>query len=122
MHKAQREATSAAELAAANQFGGEIVLLMQAEPDGNVLRHLLDGRTQDIIVDIESDEPAHVELGHDLVHAFAVEPAERRTVAACQESFLTALGAQHASEICSLGARRITDLPAFDRAHTERTG
>jgi hypothetical protein len=122
MHETQRQASSAAELAAANQFGGEIVLLMQAEPERNALQHLLDGRTQDIIVDIESDEPAHVELGHDLVSAFAIEPAQRRTIAACQERFLTALSAQHASELESLGSRRTRGLPTFDPTHPTAVG
>lgn len=114
MHATQSAAPSAAELAAANQYSGEVVLSVQDRTEGNVLRLLLDEPAMAALEDIESDEPAHIAIGRDLVRASATEPRQRRRMAAAQERFLVALIEQHVAEIESLGARRIRALPEFE--------
>ncbi len=116
MHHAQLGKQSVGELAAANQYSGEVVLSVQDRVDGNILRLLLDEQAMAAIEDIESDEPAHIAIGRDLVRAHAVSLAERRRMAVAQEVFLTALIVQHVTEIESLGAHRIRPVPSFEPA------
>jgi hypothetical protein len=113
MHDVQLVSESAAELAAANQYSGEIVLAVHARQDGNVLASLLDPETMAVIVDIERDEPAHIAIGRDLVRKYALEPGHRRRIAEAQERFLRGLCKQHCWEIESLGAERVRPLPSF---------
>jgi hypothetical protein len=113
MHHQQFITSTAAELAAANQFSGEIVLLVQGRAEGNVLRHLLDESIMDAIEDIEADEPAYVAVGRDLVRRYATTPAKRRELADAQERFLLAQAVQHVADIEMLGARRVRPSPVF---------
>jgi hypothetical protein len=113
MREAQQAAGSAGELAAANQLAGEVVLLIHGQPEGNVLRTLVPPSVQEMMEDIETDEPAHVDLGHALVSRYATGPAQRRAMALAQERFLTALGRQHVHELEQLGAARIRPVAGF---------
>lgn len=113
MQGEQLDSRSPSEIAAANQFSGEIVLLVQASTEGNVLRLLLEEDLLTLIADIENDEPAHIALGRDLIIQSAVSSEERRRIANAQERFLRALVTQHAAEIEMLGSRRIRPLPSF---------
>jgi hypothetical protein len=113
MHNAQVEGLSAADLAASNQFSGEIVLMIQSRRDNNVLRDLLPVQVLAAIDDIEGDEPAHIALGHDLVVRGATGAATRRQLARAQELFLRGLITQHITEIEALGAERIRPAPTI---------
>jgi hypothetical protein len=113
MHSEQLSTHSAAELAAANQYSGEIVLSVQSRTEENVLRMLLDEPTIEAIEDIEADEPAHIAIGRDLIQKHALSPDLRRRMADAQERFLEALISQHSSEIEMLGATRVRPLPYF---------
>lgn len=113
MRRSQEAASSAGQLAAANQLAGEVVLLIHGQDSGNVLRSLVPDSISEALDDIESDEPAHVELGHRLVAAHATSPASRQAMAATQEAFLGALGRQHTHEVTQLGADRHAPLPEF---------
>lgn len=113
MYQTQMKTATAAELAAANQYSGEIVLSLQTKIDNNVLRLQVDEATMSAIEDIETDEPAHIAIGRDLVRTYATSPACRRRMALSQERFLEALVAQHSAEIEMLGARRCRPLPQF---------
>lgn len=110
---AQVQGSSAAELAAANQYSGEVVLSVQDRDEGNVLRLVASDDIMDDIEDIEGDEPAHIAIGRDLVRRYAVDLDERRAMARSQEFFLEALIAQHVNELESLGLQRIGALPVF---------
>ena len=113
MYGVQLEQSSAAELAAANQYSGEIVLSVQDREEDNVLRLLLDERIMAVLEDIEADEPAHIAIGRDLVRRYARTPSEMRAMAAAQELFLEAQITQHVSELETLGCRRVRAAPAF---------
>jgi hypothetical protein len=113
MRTKQVECEVAAELAAANQYSGEIVLLLHSREERNILRRLLDEEIMAAIVRIGMDEPKHVAIGRDLVVRMAETPEQRRRIAVAQERFLRAQIAQHAAEIQMLGARRIRPLPDF---------
>ncbi|MBO2454947.1 hypothetical protein J4573_48225 [Actinomadura barringtoniae] len=114
MYEVQLARSSAAELAAANQYSGEIVLSVQDREEDNVLRMLLDERIMTALEDIEADEPAHIAIGRDLVRQYARTPGEMRAMAAAQELFLEAQIAQHVSEIQALGCRRVRAAPVFE--------
>lgn len=113
MYKEQLLTSSPAELAAANQYSGEIVLLLQGRKERNILRLLVDEQTISAIEDIEADEPAHVAIGRQLVVRNACTPDQKRRLADAQERFLRALITQHVAEIEMLGARRVRPLPSF---------
>ena len=116
MRDAQVAARSAGELAAANQLAGEVVLMIHGQESGNVLRTLVPDDVQELMEDVETDEPAHIELGRELVIACAQEPEQRRRMAQAQERFLNALGRQHTAELEQLGALRTQRLPEFAAA------
>lgn len=101
------------ELAAANQYSGEIVLEETSRTGGNILRSLVDDEVMAAVEDIETDEPAHVALGRALVLRHALHLERRRGLALAQERFLDALVAQHAQELQLLGCRRLRPLPRF---------
>lgn len=113
MYREQLMTGSAAELAAANQYSGEVVLLVQGREERNILRLLVDEKTMVAIDDIEVDEPAHIAIGRHLVVHNAETPEQRRRLADAQERFLRALISQHTAEIEMLGSRRIRALPSF---------
>ncbi len=103
----------AAELAAGNQFSGEIVLSVHSQEDRNILRLVLDERTMEAIVAIGRDEPMHIANGRELILRCSESPQQRRRIAMAQERFLQALMDQHVAEVEMLGSRRIRPLPAF---------
>lgn len=113
MRGAQEAARSPGQMAAANQLAGEVVLLIHGQAEGNVLRQLVPQDVQATMEDVETDEPAHVELGMALVAREATAPAARREMARAQEEFLSALGKQHAWELSTLGGSYIGDVPGF---------
>jgi len=115
MHSEQLITQSAAELAAANQYSGEIVLSVQSRAEGNILRLLVDEPTMKAIEGIENDEPAHIAIGRDLIRRFAVSADHRRRMADAQERFLVALIEQHRAEIEMLGAKRTRPLPCLSQ-------
>jgi hypothetical protein len=121
MRDAQVAATSAGELAAANQLAGEVVLLLHGQTQGNILYELVDSSVFELMQDIETDEPAHVQLGHDIAASCATTPGVRRAMAAAQERFLDALAKQHTRELEQLGARRRHQLPGFAGAEQSPT-
>jgi len=104
----------AAELAAGNQFSGEIVLSVHSREDRNILRLVLDERTMEAIVVIGRDEPMHIANGRELILKCSESPQQRRQIAAAQERFLQALMDQHVAEVEMLGSRRIRPLPIFE--------
>jgi hypothetical protein len=114
MHQQQFVTTTAAELAAANQYSGEIVLLVQGNVNDNILRMLVDEPTIAAIEDIEADEPAHVAIGRDLVRLHATTPVKRRQLADAQERFLMAQVTQHTADIEGLGATRVRGDVIFE--------
>jgi hypothetical protein len=113
MLERQECAETPGELAAANQYSGEVVLSIQARQEKNVLRSVLTPEVMASIDMIETDEPGHVALGRDLLLREAAATATRRRCAAAQEEFLTALVAQHSAELGLLGAERVRALPRF---------
>lgn len=115
MHAAQEGRLTAEELAAANQFSGEISLQVQARSDRNILRALLEEDLMEAIEEIEEDEPAHIAIGRALVLRGATRLPLRRRMARIQEQFLAALANQHATEIQMLGCLRSRRLPQYSR-------
>ncbi len=113
MHSEQAKRTTAPEIAAANQFSGEIVLLVTSQGENNVLREVVDERVMAAIEDIETDEPGHIALGRELVARQAELPQARPALFDIQEKFLAALVLQHGAELALLGAERIRPLPGF---------
>jgi hypothetical protein len=99
------------ELAAANQYSGEVVLLSHSRPEHNILTELLDEETMAAILEIGLDEPKHVSIGRDLVKRLAVNLPIRKRILVAQTRFLNAQITQHMAEIEMLGSRRIRPLP-----------
>lgn len=121
MLEAQVNGMTAAELAAANQYTGEVVLSVQDREEGNVLRVVAAVDIMADIENIEADEPAHIAIGRDLVRRYARDIAARRQMVVAQETFLAALIGQHTTELESLGLQRVRPLPEFSPGLPWRT-
>ncbi|MER5770629.1 hypothetical protein [Streptomyces sp. NPDC001985] len=113
MLSTQVSSASAAELAAANQYSGEVVLSVHDRQEKNVLRLVTSPDIMKDIETIEADEPAHIAIGRDLVRMYAGDIRERRAMARAQEDFLMALSRQHVAELEALGLQRLRGLPVF---------
>ena len=114
MQKVQMEAKTAPEIAAANQFAGEIVLSSMTDLETSIFKLLFDKELMDAIENIEKDEPAHIANGKDLILLFCGTADERRRLAIAQEKYLDAMMQLHVTEIVKLGCRRVKPLPSFD--------
>ena len=114
MQKVQTEATSAPEIAAANQFAGEIVLSSMVDLPTSIFKVLFDKELMEAIEDIERDEPPHIANGKDLILLFCATADERRRLASAQERYLEAMMQLHVTEIVKLGCRRVKPIPVFD--------
>lgn len=114
MYEVQLASATAGELGAANQLGGEIVLLAQARRERSVLRRVLPAWVMAVIERIEQDEPAHVAAGRALVVAAAGSLEHRRGMWSAQARFLAALIRQHLAELATLGARRVRAAPTLE--------
>ncbi len=114
MQKVQMEAETAPELAAANQFAGEIVLSSMTDLETSIFKVLFDKELMDAVIDIEKDEPPHIANGRDMVLLFCDTLDHRRRLAASQEKYLTAMMQLHFTEIIKLGCRRVAPLPVFE--------
>jgi hypothetical protein len=113
MQKVQMAMETASEIAATNQFAGEIVLTSITD-DNSILVKLLDKELMDAIKDMEADEPPHVAIGRDLVMLYSETAAQRRKLVTAQEQYLEAMMQMHVLEIAKLGCRRIKPIPVFE--------
>jgi hypothetical protein len=114
MKKIQMELESASEIAAANQFAGEIVLTSMTDLETSIFIKLFDEELMNAVRDIEKDEPPHIAIGRDLVLLFSETFEQRRRLAIAQERYLEAMMLLHVSEIVKLGCRRVQPLPALE--------
>lgn len=114
MQKIQLETETASELAATNQFAGEIVLSSMTDLETSIFIKLFDKELMDAIRDIEADEPPHIANGRDLVLLFCETPEQRRRLAVAQEKYLNAMMQLHVTEIVKLGCRRVKPIPVFE--------
>jgi hypothetical protein len=114
MQKIQMDCETASELAAANQFAGEIVLSSMTDLDSSIFLKLFDEELMNAIRNIEADEPPHIANGRDLILLFCETPDQRRRLAEVQEKYLTAMMTLHVTEIVKLGCRRLKPLPVFE--------
>lgn len=114
MQKVQMEAQTAPEIAAANQFAGEIVLSSMTDLETSIFKRLFDEELMKAVYDIEADEPPHIANGKDLILLFCATAEERRRLAAAQEKYLKAMMQLHVTEIVKLGCRRVKAIPEFE--------
>jgi len=114
MQKVQVEAETASEIAAANQFAGEIVLSSMTDLETSIFKRLFDEELMNAIYDIEKDEPPHIANGKDLILLDCGTFERRRKLALAQEKYLGYMMQLHVTEIVKLGCRRVSPLPAFD--------
>ena len=114
MQKIQLEMETAPEIAATNQFAGEIVLTSMTDLDTSIFKRLFDGELMEAIRNIETDEPPHIAIGRDLVLLFCGTYDQRRRLALAQEKYLGAMMRLHVTEIVKLGCRRVKPLPVFE--------
>ena len=114
MQQVQMEATTAPEIAAANQFAGEIVLSSMTDLETSIFKRLFDEELMKAIYDIEADEPPHINNGKDLILLFCATADERRRLASAQERYLSAMMQLHVIEIVKLGCRRVKPVPEFE--------
>jgi len=114
MQKIQLEMETASEIAATNQFAGEIVLTSMTDLGNCIFLRLFDAELMDAIREIETDEPPHIAIGRDLVLLFSGTPERRRRLASAQEKYLSAMMRLHVAEIVKLGCHRVKPLPLFD--------
>jgi hypothetical protein len=114
MQKVQMEAETAPELAAANQFAGEIVLSSMTDLETSIFKKLFDKELMDAVIDIEKDEPPHIANGRDMILLFCDTLEHRKRLADSQERYLKAMMQLHFTEIVKLGCRRVAPLPTFD--------
>ncbi len=114
MQKVQTEAETASEIAAANQFAGEIVLSSMTDLETSIFKKLFDEELMSAIYDIEKDEPPHIANGKELVLLACGTFEERRKLALAQEKYLGYMMQLHATEIIKLGCRRVKPLPVFE--------
>ena len=108
------EAETASEIAAANQFAGEIVLSSMTDLETSIFKRLFDKELMDAIYDIEKDEPPHIANGKDLILLECETASQRRRLATAQEKYLSAMMQLHVTEIVKLGCRRVKPLPVFE--------
>lgn len=114
MQKVQVEAESASEIAAANQFAGEIVLSSMTDLETSIFKRLFDKELMDAIYDIEKDEPPHIANGRDLILLECETFEQRKRLAAAQEKYLGYMMQLHVTEIVKLGCKRVKPLPVFE--------
>ncbi len=114
MQKVQVEAETASEIAAANQFAGEIVLSSMTDLETSIFKRLFDEELMNAIYDIEKDEPPHIANGKDLILLDCATFERRRKLALAQEKYLGFMMQLHVTEIVKLGCRRINPLPIFN--------
>lgn len=114
MKKIQMEAATPGEIAAANQFAGEIVLSSMTDLPTSIFKRLFDKELMDAIEDIERDEPPHIANGRDLILRESETFEQRRRLASSQERYLGAMMQLHVTEIIKLGCRRVKPLPVFE--------
>jgi hypothetical protein len=114
MQKVQTEAKTASEIAAANQFAGEIVLSSMTDLETSIFKRLFDKELMDAIYDIEKDEPPHIANGKDLILLECETADQRRRLALAQEKYLGFMMQLHVTEIVKLGCRRMRPLPVFE--------
>ncbi len=114
MQKVQVEAETASEIAAANQFAGEIVLSSMTDLETSIFKRLFDKELMDAIYDIEKDEPPHIANGRDLILLSCETYEQRHRLAVAQEKYLSYMMQLHVTEIVKLGCRRVKPLPVFE--------
>lgn len=114
MQRVQLEAETAPEIAAANQFAGEIVLSSMVDLETSIFKRLFDKELMDAIYDIERDEPPHIANGRDLILLGCGTAPQRRSLAVAQEEYLNYMMQLHVTEIVKLGCRRVKPLPVFE--------
>lgn len=114
MQRVQLEAQTAPEIAATNQFAGEIVLSSMVDLETSIFKRLFDKELMDAVYDIERDEPPHIANGKDLILMGCGTAPERRRLAAGQEEYLSYMMQLHVTEIVKLGCRRVKPLPVFE--------
>ena len=114
MQKVQTEAETAPEIAAANQFAGEIVLSSMTDLDTSIFKRLFDEELMGAIYDIEKDEPPHIANGRDLILLACGTYEERHRLAVAQEKYLGYMMQLHVTEIVKLGCKRVKPLPIFE--------
>jgi len=114
MQRIQMEAETASEIAATNQFAGEIVLSSMTDLETSIFKILFDEELMNAVIDIENDEPPHIANGRDLILMFCDTFEHRKRLAVAQEKYLKAMMQLHFTEIVKLGCRRVSPLPVFD--------
>ncbi|HVM33701.1 MAG TPA: ferritin-like domain-containing protein [bacterium] len=114
MQKVQMEMETASEIAATNQFAGEVVLSSMTDLKDSIFARLFDRELMDAIRDIETDEPHHIAVGRDLILLYCKSFDQRRRLARAQEKYLEAMMQLHVAEIVKLGCRRVKPLPVFE--------
>ena len=114
MQRVQMEAETASEIAAANQFAGEIVLSSMTDLETSIFKRLFDKELMEAIYDIEKDEPPHIANGKDLILLECETVDQRRRLALAQEKYLKAMMQLHVTEIVKLGCRRLKPIPVFE--------
>ena len=114
MQKVQTEAETAPEIAAANQFAGEIVLSSMTDLETSIFKRLFDEELMNAIYDIEKDEPPHIANGRDLILLACGTYEERHRLAVAQEKYLGYMMQLHVTEIVKLGCKRVKPLPIFE--------
>ena len=113
MQKIQMEAETASEIAATNQFAGEIVLSSMTDLETSIFKVLFDEELMSAVDDIEKDEPPHIANGRDLILLFCETADQRRRLAVAQEKYLSCMMQLHVTEIVKLGCERVDPLPLF---------
>lgn len=114
MQGIQMEMKSAPEIAATNQFAGEIVLSSMTDLKTSIFLRLFDEELMNAIRDIEADEPHHIAVGRDLILLYCGTVEHRRKLADAQERYLSAMMQLHVTEIVKMGCRRVRPLPVFE--------
>lgn len=110
---------SPTELAAANQYTGEIILMVASRENNNIFRKVLESALMSAIDDVERDEPSHISVGYDILLRTIDSIEMRRKVADAQERMCRALISQHVSEIQRMGSRRIISSPSFESVNNQ---
>ena len=114
MQKIQIDAETAGEIAAANQFAGEIVLSSMTDLETSIFKRLFDEELMTAIYDIENDEPPHIANGKDLILRECGTFGQRVRLALAQEKYLAAMMQLHVTEIVKLGCRHLAPVPVFE--------
>jgi hypothetical protein len=114
MQKVQMEMKTASEIAATNQFAGEVVLSSMTDLKDSIFARLFDEELMSAIRDIETDEPHHIAVGRDLILLYCETFEQRKRLAEAQEKYLQAMMQLHVAEIVKLGCCRVKPLPVFD--------